>query len=393
MRTVTVVGTSLAGFSAAQQLRAQGFDGRLVMVGTEVHPPYDRPPLSKGFLTGALDRADLALGEQADYDELDAEWRLGSPAAGIRRQGASVELLSGDEIATDGVVIATGASPRALPGTGGIAGLHTLRTLEDAAALHGELTTGRPRVVVVGAGFVGAEVASSCRDLGLDVTLVEAGELPLVRALGQRVAEGFADLHRSHGVATRFGCGVAGIRTRAGRAAAVQLSSGEEVPAEVVVAGVGVHPNTGWLTGSGLDLQDGVCCDVGGVTALPNVVAVGDVARVHRPDLGRSARTEHWSTASNQPRAAVANLLAGATVEHHTHQPYFWSDQYGVRIQHAGTTHPGGELDVADGSVDEHDFLAYYRHNGEPTAVIAVNRPRAFARARRQLSAPALVTT
>ena len=393
MRTVTVIGTSLAGFSAAQQLRAQGFDGHLVMIGAEAHLPYDRPPLSKGFLLGTTDAARLALGDQSDFDELEADWIVGDPATAIRRAAASVELYSGEQIPTDGVVIATGASPKTLPGTEGIAGVHTLRTLEDATALRAELTTGSPRVVVIGAGFIGAEVASSCRDLGLDVTLVEAVELPLAHALGPQIANACADLHRIGGVRVCFGCGVEEIRTDGYRVTAVVLSSGEEIPADVVVTGIGVRPNTGWLTDSGLDLHDGVLCDAGGVTGLPNIVAVGDIARVYRPDLDRYARTEHWTTASSQPRAAVTNLLAGTTVEHHTDQPYFWSDQYGVRIQYAGTTHPGDDLYIADGSVDDHNFLAYYQHNGQPTAVIAFNQPRAFGRARRQLAKPTVVTT
>lgn len=388
MRTVTVVGTSLAGYSAAQQLRAQGFDGRLVMVGTETHLPYDRPPLSKDFLTGKVERDALALGEQSDFDELEAQWRLGEPAVGIRGLSGSVELLSGEQIPTDGVVVATGATPRHLPGTEGIGGLHTLRTLEDAIALRTELTTGNPRVVVIGAGFIGAEVASSCLELGLDVTVVEAAELPLVHALGRQLAEACADLHRKNGVAVRFGSGVEEIRTDSHRVTAVRLSSGEEIPADVVVAGIGVRPNTGWLADSGVELDDGVVCDAGGVTALPNIVAVGDVARIHRPDLGRWVRTEHWTAANSQPRVAIQNLLAGATVEHHADQHYFWSDQYGVRIQFAGSAHPDDEIHIIDGSVAEHCFLAHYERDGQPVGVIAFNQPRAFGRARRRIGKP-----
>jgi 3-phenylpropionate/trans-cinnamate dioxygenase ferredoxin reductase subunit len=385
MRTVTVVGTSLAGFSAAQQLRAQGFDGRLVMVGTEAHLPYDRPPLSKDFLTGKVEQDALALGEQSDFDELEAEWRLGDPAVQVRRLNGSVELLSGEQIPTDGVVIATGATPKLLPGTEGIGGLHTLRTLEDAIALRTELITGNPRVVVIGAGFIGAEVASSCLDLGLDVTVVEAAELPLVHALGRQLAEACADLHRKNGVTIRFGAGVEEIRTDSHRVTAVRLASGEEIPADVVVAGIGVRPNTGWLADSGVELDDGVVCDAGGVTALPNIVAVGDVARVHRPDLGRWVRAEHWTAANSQPRVATQNLLAGATVEHHADQPYFWSDQYGVRIQFAGSAHPDDEIQIVDGSVAEHCFLAHYERGGQLVGVLAFNQPRAFGRARRRI--------
>lgn len=387
MRTVTVVGTSLAGFSAARQLRAQGFDGRLVLVGAEPHQPYDRPPLSKGFLLGKVERADLALAEQEDFDELSADWVLGDQAARLRPATGCVELRSGARIDTDGVVIATGASPRTLPGAEGVAGVHTLRTLDDAVALREELTTGEPRVVVVGAGFIGAEIASSCVDLGLDVTVVEAAELP-VPGLGPTVSRACADLHRGNGVRLRFGVGVDGIRTDGHRVVGVRLGTGEEVPADVVVVGIGVRPNTDWLAESGVELRDGVVCDAGGVTALPNVVAAGDVARVHDPAADRWVRTEHWTTASNQPRAAVRNLLAGATVEHHADLPYFWSDQYGVRIQFAGAARPDDELRVVDGSVEERCFLAHYERDGQVVGVVAFNQPRGFGRARRQLSRP-----
>ncbi|CAM02423.1 3-phenylpropionate/trans-cinnamate dioxygenase ferredoxin reductase subunit [Saccharopolyspora erythraea NRRL 2338] len=390
MRTITVVGASLGGYSAAQQLRAQGFDGRLVVVGTEVHLPYDRPPLSKDFLKGRIGAADLALGEQQDFDELEAEWRLGEFAARLRPADAGIELYSGEQIGTDGVVIATGASTRVLPGSAGVGGVHTLRTLEDAQALREELTTGRPNVVVIGAGFIGAEVASSCAELGLDVTIVEAAELPLARVLGTRLASACAALHSEHGVAVRFGAGVEELRSAAGHVVGVRLSTGEELPADVVVAGIGVQPNTGWLSGSGLSLHDGVLCDSGGVTDLSNVVAVGDVARVFRPDLGRNVRTEHWATANGQPRIAVRNLLDGITNEQHTDMPYFWSDQYGVRIQFAGFVHPEDEVRILDGDIEDRCFLAQYERDGRPVGVLAFNHPRGFGRARRQLSRPTL---
>lgn len=393
MRTVTVVGTSLAGFSAAQQLRAQGFDGRLVMVGAEVHLPYDRPPLSKGFLTGKTSRADLALGEQSDYDELEAEWVLGDPAVQLRPSNAGVELLSGEHIGADGVVVATGAAARSLPGTEELAGVHTLRTLDDAAALHDELSFGRPQVVVIGAGFIGAEITSSCLDLGLDVTLVEAAPLPLERALGPTMAQACADLHRDHRVDVRFGVGVEELHSAFGHVTGVRLSSGEILPADVVVTGVGVQPNTTWLANTGLGINDGVLCDAGGVTDLPNIVAVGDVARCYRPDLDRTSRIEHWATANGQPRVAVGNLLAGSTVEHHTDVPYFWSDQYGVRIQFAGAVHPDDDVRIVDGAVDDRRFLAHYERQGQPVGVLAFNNPRAFGRARRQLTRPSLIVT
>jgi 3-phenylpropionate/trans-cinnamate dioxygenase ferredoxin reductase subunit len=392
MRTITVVGTSLAGFSTAQQLRAQGFDGRLVMVGAEVHLPYDRPPLSKDFLTGKSEQADLALAEQSDFDELEAEWVLGVPVAQLRPSNASVDLVNGEQISTDGVVVATGASPRRLPGAEGVDGVHVLRTMEDATALRDELTTGRPQVVVIGAGFIGAEVASSCRRLGLDVTIVEAAELPLARALGPSMGAACSQLHAEHGVAVRFGIGVEGLRTSFGRVVGVDLSNGEQLPADVVVSGIGVQPNTAWLAESGLGLHDGVLCDSGGVTDLPNIVAVGDVARTFRHDLGRAVRIEHWTNAMSQPRVAVRNLLAGITNEQHNEIPYFWSDQYGVRIQFAGTVHPDDDVRITDGAVDDRCFVAQYERAGQLVGVLAFNHPRGFGRARRQLAKPHLIT-
>jgi 3-phenylpropionate/trans-cinnamate dioxygenase ferredoxin reductase subunit len=384
MKTITIVGTALAGFSAAQQLRAQGFDGHLIMVGEEIHQPYDRPPLSKEFLTGGLNRAGLALGTQPDFDELRADWILGDPATGIDRLGGRVELCSGTTIATDGIVIATGASARNLPHAAGITGVHTLRTVDDATALRDHLTTGSPRVVVIGAGFIGSEVASSCRSLGLDVTVVEAADLPLVPVLGPSAARACAQLHRDNGAAVRFGCGVEEIRASSSRVTAVRLTNGAEIPADVVVVGIGASPNSGWLNDTGLTLADGVCCDEGGVTELSNIIAVGDVCRIHRPS--GSVRAEHWSAASDQPDVAVHNLLAGNTVRHHTDIPYFWSDQYGVHIQFAGHTLPGDDLRIVEGSIAERSFLAYYERGGYPVGLLAFNQPRGFGRARRQLA-------
>ncbi|QUH02177.1 FAD-dependent oxidoreductase [Saccharopolyspora erythraea] len=390
MRSIAVIGASLAGYSAAQQLRAQGFGGRLVLVGDEVHPPYDRPPLSKDFLLGKVDADALALGEKSDLDDLEAQWLVGDPAVRLSRTDGAVELLSGERVGVDGVVIATGATPRRLPGTEGIAGIHTLRTLDDAARLREQLTSAS-RVVVIGAGFIGAEVASSCSYLGADVTVVEAAELPLVHALGRSMAAACAELHGDHGVRTRFGVGVAGILSAAGQVTGVRLASGEELPADVVVVGIGVRPNTGWLADSGLTIEDGVRCDAGGITDLPNIAAVGDVAQVHRPHLGYATRTEHWAAATAQPRAAVRNLLAGTTVEHHDDTPYFWSDQYGSRIQFAGSVTPGAQARVVEGDVEDRSFLTHYEHEGRLVAVLAFNQPKAFGRARRQIAKPGLV--
>ncbi|NWF29069.1 FAD-dependent oxidoreductase [Streptomyces sp. PKU-EA00015] len=379
MRTVTVVGASLAGLYAARELRAQGFDGRLVIVGEERHRPYDRPPLSKDFLTGSADEGRLALADAEEETELAAEWLLATRARGLDARGRTLLLEDGRTVATDGVVIATGASARPLPGADGLAGVHTLRTLDDAYALREALSGTSRRVVVIGGGFIGAETASSCASLGHEVTVVEAAPLPLVPQLGPDMAGVCATLHRRGGTELITGSGVA--RLHGGNAvSAVELADGRVLPADVVVVGIGAVPNTRWLAGSALLVSDGVLCDDGCATALPQVVAVGDVARVG------AVRTEHWTSATEQPAVAVRNLLAGRTVEHVRPLPYFWSDQYGARIQFAGRRRDGDAVRVVDGSIDEGSFLALYERDGRTTSVLAVDRSRPFLRARRDLA-------
>lgn len=387
MRTVTVVGASLSGLYAARELRAQGFDGRLLIVGAEPHLPYDRPPLSKDFLTGHTDEDQLALTDAEESAQLDATWLLGVGARGLDTRGRAVVLGDGRTVPTDGVVVATGASARRLPGDG-LPGVHTLRTLDDARALRAELTTGPRRVVVVGGGFVGAETASSCTVLGHDVTVVETAPLPLVPQLGPEMAAVCAALHRRAGTRLVTGASVAGFRADGaapGAVTGVELRDGRVLPADIVIVGIGAVPNTGWLVGSGLRLQDGVVCDAGCVTALPNVVAVGDVARVD------GSRAEHWTSATAQPRAAVASLLAGRTVESARSLPYFWSDQYGARIQFAGRRHPADTVRIVEGDLDDgapaaDGVLALYERGDRTTAVLSVNRPRPFLRVRRELA-------
>ncbi|KPI21483.1 Ferredoxin--NAD(+) reductase [Actinobacteria bacterium OK074] len=422
MKTVTVVGASLSGLYAVRELRAQGFDGRLVVVGEEPHRPYDRPPLSKDFLGGRTDEEQLALADAEEIAELDVEWLLGTRARGLDTRGRTVLLDGGRTVSTDGVVIATGASARRLPGDD-LAGVHTLRTLDDARALRAELGGGARRVVVIGGGFIGAETASSCAALGHDVTVVEAAPLPLVPQLGPEMAAVCAGLHRRGGATLVTGTGVAGLRSGGTTAAAaesaaapaavwalseepggaaphgggphgaaprrsvtaVELADGRVLPADIVIVGIGATPNTGWLAGSTLALHDGVLCDDGCATALPQVVAVGDVARVG------GVRAEHWTSATEQPRVAVRNLLAGATVETARSLPYFWSDQYGARIQFAGRRQDGDTVRIeegalADGAPAEGGFLARYERDGRTTAVLSVDRPRPFMRARRELA-------
>ncbi|MCI2420442.1 FAD-dependent oxidoreductase [Saccharopolyspora sp. K220] len=376
MRTIAIVGASLAGWRAAQELREQGFDGRIELIGEESHQPYDRPPLSKDFLSGKLDAPDLALAEDTDLAVVQATWRLGRRAVALAPGDSAIELDDGTRCSADGVVIATGATPKTLPGPPGV---HTLRTLDDAVALRDDLRAGA-RVVVIGAGFVGAEVASTCRELGLDVTVVEALDVPLAHVVGTELGAVCAALHSDHGVRLLPGTGVQQLHGEQ-RVMAVELTDGAVLPADVVVVGIGARPNTDWLHGCGLTLSNGVRCDVGGVTDLRNVVAVGDVASYG------TQRFEHWTTALEQPATAVRNLLAGRTVANFTAVPYFWSEQYGVRIQFAGHVNRTDPVTIVDGAPDDRHFVATFQRNGETTGVLAMNNPKLFTRFRRQLAA------
>jgi 3-phenylpropionate/trans-cinnamate dioxygenase ferredoxin reductase subunit len=384
MRSITVVGASLAGLSTVRALRAEGYDGEIVVIGEERHTPYDRPPLSKDFLKGDVEADALALGDADEYEDLDVQWLLGERAVRLDPVARTVTLTGGRQVRTNGVVVATGASARMLPGTEGLAGVHTLRTLDDAQALRAELLDGLPRVVVIGAGFIGAEVASTAHRLGLHVTVVEALDVPLERQLGREMGLVCSSLHSDHGVRLLCGTGVAGL-VGEGRVTGVRLADGRVLPADIVVVGVGVRPATDWLAGSGVQVDDGVVCDAGCSTGVPGVVAVGDVARCPNPFTGRHARIEHWSNATEQAKTAARTLLTGVSAPAPLTAPYFWSDQYRVRIQVAGYVAPGAEPEVVEGDVDSRTFTAVYRREGVPVAVLSVNQPKFFNRLRRTL--------
>ncbi|MEU2776345.1 FAD-dependent oxidoreductase [Streptomyces sp. NPDC007162] len=386
MRTVAVVGASLAGLSAARSLRQRGYDGRLVMIGDEPHRPYDRPPLSKEFLAGTVGEADLAL--ERDDEELHAEWLLGARAVGLDRTTRTIGLADGREVRADGVVVATGASARTLPGTDGLAGVHSLRTLDDARALRADLARGG-RLVVIGGGFVGAEVASTAYALGLDVTVIEAAPTPLAGPLGPAMGAVVSALHADHGVRLLCGVGVKGLGGEH-RVESVLLEDGRGVPADTVVVGVGARPAVDWLEGSGIALDNGVKCGADGRTSLAGVVAVGDCANWYDPGTGGHRRVEHWTGALERPAAAVATLLAhGATEPGVPKPPYFWSDQYGVKIQFVGHAAGADSVTVEEGSTDDRSFLAVYRRAGRPVAVLGMNQPRLFTRARKQFGTAA----
>ncbi|MEX5717282.1 NAD(P)/FAD-dependent oxidoreductase [Geodermatophilus maliterrae] len=381
--TVAVVGASLAGLSAARALRDQSYDGRVVIIGDEAHAPYDRPPLSKDFLAGTASLDDIALCAPDDED-LGLEWRLGTTAVGVDHLSRSVLLDDGSEIRADGVVLATGARARRLPGSDGLDGVHVLRSVDDAISLREDLAAAE-RLVVIGAGFIGAEVASTARALGLDVTVVETQPVPLAGPLGADMGAVCAGLHADHGTRLLTGTGVAGL-LGTGRVEAVELTDGTRLPADVVVVGIGATPNIEWLAHSGVALGNGVLTDARGATNIPGVVAVGDCAAAWSASAARHVRTEHWTSALEQPATAVATLLgAGEPVP--TPVPYFWSDQYGARIQFAGSRREGDVVRVVEGSCADRSFLVVYERHGAPAAVLGMNQPRLFTRWRRQLRA------
>ncbi|MFW3170934.1 NAD(P)/FAD-dependent oxidoreductase [Geodermatophilus sp. CPCC 206100] len=379
--TIAVVGASLAGLSAARALREQSYDGRIVVIGDEVHAPYDRPPLSKEFLAGTASLDDIALGTPDDAD-LGLEWRLGTTAVGLDPLRRSVTLHDGSEVRADGVVLATGARARRLPGSAALAGVHVLRSLDDAVALRADLVAAE-RLVVIGAGFIGAEVASTARSLGLEVTVVETQPVPLAGPLGLDMGAVCAGLHADHGTRLLAGTGVAGL-VGTGRVEAVELTDGSRLPADVVLVGIGAVPNTEWLASSGVALGNGVLTDARGTTSIPGVVAVGDCAAAWSASLERHVRVEHWTSALEQPAAAVATLL-GAGEPAPAPVPYFWSDQYGARIQFAGSRQEGDVARVVEGSCADRSFLVVYERDGHPVAVLGMNQPRLFTRWRRQL--------
>jgi len=387
MRTVTVVGASLAGLSAARALRAHGYDGRIEIVGAERHRPYDRPPLSKEFLAGAVAADELTL-EDADDEALDLHWRLGRSAVRLEPATRAVLLDTGERLVSDGVIVATGARARQLPGRR-LAGVHTLRTLDDALGLRAELRPGA-RLVVIGAGFIGAEVASTARTLGAEVTVVEAAATPLAGPLGEEMGNVCAALHAEHGV--RLITGAVGTQPVGERVVrAVRLADGTELPADVVVAGIGSVPCVEWLAGSGLHINGGVLTDERCATVLPGVVATGDCAVSASGDAGTWLRAEHWTHAQQQPAVAAATLLGR---DHRPPPlaavPYFWSDQYGVRLQFAGQRRPGDRVEVTEGDLGSRRFVAVYRRGGgaaaRAVAVLALNHSKPFARWRRELA-------
>lgn len=382
--SLVIIGASLAGMNAARAARLDGFDGSIVVLDADPDRPYDRPPLSKQILSGEWEPERIVLA--AANEDLSLDLRLGVRATALDLSGKCVSAQSvagvAQTIPFDGLVLACGAAARRLPGTDGVGGVHVVRTLRDSLALRDELDARPSRVVVVGAGFIGAEVAATCRKRELEVTIVEAAPLPLERILGAELGEVCAEVHRVNGVDLRLGVGIERIDTvddgSGPRVVGVVLTDGSSVPCEVLVVGIGVSVNTDWLDGSGLTLDDGVVCDAT-LSAAPGVVACGDIARYPSARFGTMLRVEHWETAIAGGEAAGRRILAELRGEQPVTfdpVPWFWSDQYDRKLQLAGRPAPGDRCEIVHGSTEEFRFVALYGRGEQLVGVFGMNRPR-----------------
>lgn len=378
-----VVGASLAGLRAVETLRREGFTGRLVLVGAEAHLPYDRPPLSKELLAGDWEHDQIVL-RRTPYEDLDLELRLGVAARSLDLDRRVVTLAEGTELAFDGLVIATGSTPRTLPGQPDLDGVFTLRTIDDCHRLRARFDAG-PRVCVIGAGFIGSEVAATCRKRGLDVTVLEALPQPMVRGVGAVLGEVLGGLHRDHGVDLRCGVAVEAIEG-SGSVERVLLGDGDVVDSDVVLVAVGVVPETRWLEGSGLTLDNGVVCD-DTLLAAPGVVAAGDVARwPNRCFDGEVMRIEHWTNAAEQGVYAGDRLLRVARdepAEPFAPVPFVWSDQYDVKIQCAGRFGGEDRMEIVHGTLEARRFVAIFERGGRISGVLGFSEPRRVMQYRR----------
>ena len=398
MERVVIVGASLAGLNAAEALRDDGFEGRITLIGEEPQRPYDRPPLSKQLLTGEWDSDRLPLRSADEFAQLQLEFLGGRTAIGLDVGHRLVSLDDGQSVELDGLIIASGARAIRLPFGHELAGVHTLRSQADALRIRANLEAGG-KLAVIGAGFIGGEVASSARARGLDVAMIEALPAPMIGPLGDELAAWAADLHLAAGVSLHMGSKVTDL-IGAGRVEAVELADGSRIEADTVVVGIGVRPNVEWLEGSGLTIGDGVVCDQF-CRAAPMIYAAGDVARwpnvlfthFRYDQPQRTMRVEHWTNAVEQGMAAARNLLLesrGEALEAFAPVPYFWSDQHGLSIMASGVTSPRDEFRLVHGSLESNRFAAIYGLRGHLTGVVAVGWPRMLRRyqalIRRQVS-------
>jgi NADPH-dependent 2,4-dienoyl-CoA reductase/sulfur reductase-like enzyme len=384
---LVVVGGSLAGLRAVEAARKVGFDGSITLIGAEQHLPYDRPPLSKEFLDATEPGVEASIpffrSHDVFADELKVELMLGAPATGLD-VARKIVFVGDREVGYDALVIATGSQLRKLPNSEHLDGVHGLRTLDDSLAIRAALDAGA-RTVVIGAGFIGSEVASSAQKRGVDVTVVEALPTPLVRATGTVMGAAIASLHDRNGTTLRCGTGVQAVEGD-GHVERVVLSDGSVIDADLVVVGIGVSPCTSWLEGSGLTLENGVLCDETLWTGVPGVYAAGDVANWLNPMFGVRQRMENWTAAAEQGAAAARNALDPGNAKPYATVPYFWSDWYGSRIQFVGVPE-SEEVLLVDGDVDDDDrWTALYRQGDRLVGALTVNGQTVIMKYRRMIA-------
>jgi 3-phenylpropionate/trans-cinnamate dioxygenase ferredoxin reductase subunit len=370
--TFAIVGAGLAGATAAGALRAEGFDGRVVLLGAEPHQPYQRPPLSKDYLQDHVDREKVFVHPPQWYAEHEVELRLATTVTALDRKAHELALDNGNRLRYDQLLLTTGAIPRRLtvPGSD-LDGLHYLRSLPDSDRIKASLTVGG-RVVIIGAGWIGLETAAAARATGAEVTVLERGELPLLDLLGPQVARVFADLHRDHGVDLRCKTTVTGIRPDGSTAGAVQLADGTELTAEVIIVGIGVTPNVELAQSGGLTVDNGILVDQHLRTSDPAITAAGDVANAYHPLLNRHIRVEHWANALHQPATAAATMLGRSAT--HDRLPYFYTDQYDLGMEYTGYTDPHGyDQVVIRGDLAARKFIAFWLSKRRVLAAMNVN--------------------
>ena len=380
-RGIVIVGGGLAAARTAEQLRRAEYAGPLVIVSEEAHLPYDRPPLSKEVLRAETD--DVVLKPAEFYAEKDITVHLGSAATSLDTEAQTVTLANGDVIGYDELVIATGLVPKRIPSFPDLEGVRVLRTFDESLARRAHAGAAK-RAVVIGAGFIGCEVAASLRTLGVDVVLVEPQPTPLASVLGEEIGALVARLHRDEGVDVRCGTGVSAIEG-SGHVEKVLLTDGTELAADIVVVGIGSRPSTDWLQGSGVEVEDGVVCDAAGRTSAPRVWAIGDVAS-WRDASGHQVRVEHWSNVAEQARVIVPAML-GTEPSANVVVPYFWSDQYDVKIQCLGEPEADDTVHLVED--DGRKFLAYFERDGVVVGVVGGGMPGKVMKTRSKIAAGA----
>jgi 3-phenylpropionate/trans-cinnamate dioxygenase ferredoxin reductase subunit len=380
-RTFVIVGAGLTGGAAVQTLREEGFDGRIVLIGDEAHLPYERPPLSKEYLRGEQEREELFVRPPSWFEENDIELRVGERATALDPDGPAVEL-DDERIEADAVLLATGGRPRRMPGPDSERVLY-LRTIEDSDRVRDAMGSGR--LVIVGAGFIGAEVAASARSKGVDVTVLEMAPVPLIRALGEEMGRLYGQIHRDHGVDLRTDEGVEGIE-EAADAVIVRTTKSDAIEADAVVVGVGIEPNVELAESAGLQIDNGVAVDEQCRTSVEGIFAAGDLANHRHPVFGRAIRVEHFDNALKMG-AHVARVMMGQDAPFDDPH-WFWSDQYDVNLQYGGFAHEWDRI-VTRGSLGDRDGVAFYLKDGVLLAALGLNRGKDVRRAMKLIRAQA----